>query len=428
MNEGIQLRFVSAVGLLCMIGVAWAFSEKRRAINWRLVLWGVGLQVALGVILLRTRVSTWVFDGMRHIINALNDATLEGSRFVFGTVAEKFSIAGSALMGRDDAITFDATFLVQVLPVIIFVSALSAVLFHLRITQLVVRGIAWVMRRTLKTSGAETFGAALLIFLGIESLSAVQAYVKNMTRSEMCTVMTTFMATIAGSVMVVYATAFGAEPGHLLTASLMSAPAAILISKLLVPETGEPETGQKGHVDVPIGTHNVVDAAVAGTGAGLNMALNVAAMIIVFVGFIHLLNILTPALTGFVTGGRLSFTFTTAMGYAFRPVAFLLGVATKDVADVARLLGTKTVLNEFLAYIDLNYLRMENVLSPRSVTIATYALCGFANPGSLGIVMAGMNSLAPERRDDWVRLGWRTFLGGTLACFMTACIAGMLLV
>jgi CNT family concentrative nucleoside transporter len=217
--------------------------------------------------------------------------------------------------------------------------------------------------------------------------------------------------------MVVYAN-FGAEPGHLLAASLMSAPAAILISKLMVPETEEPETRGTVRVKVPVESHNVLDAAARGTGEGLHLALNVGAMIIAFIGIVYLLDLLLSALTGL--------TFVGVMGYVFRPFAFLLGVPSKDVATVAELLGTKTVLNEFLAYFSLSQLP-EDALSPRSRMVATYALCGFANPGSLGILIAGLTGIVPERRKDIVQLGLKAFVGGTLACFMTACVAGILL-
>jgi CNT family concentrative nucleoside transporter len=273
------------------------------------------------------------------------------------------------------------------------------------------------MRRTLKTSGAETLGAGLLIFLGIESVSAIRVYLASMTRSELLTVMTTFMATIAGSVMVTYAT-FGAEPGHLLTASLMSAPAAILMSKIMVPETGEPQTSGAAPVRVQVDSHNLFDAVTRGTNQGLQMALAVGAMVLVFVALIALLDMILHGLTGT--------TFAELMGYAFRPVAFVLGVPSSDVGAVAQLLGKKTILNEFLAYLDFQTLLAEDKLSPRGAVIATYALCGFANPGSIGIMIAGLDVLAPERRKDVTGLSVKAFIGGTLACFSTACVAGIL--
>ena len=406
----IMPRLISALGLLCMLALAWALSENKKRVDWRLVLFGVLLQAAIGVLLLLTPIKGILFDLMGKAVGLLTESALEGERMLFGALAEDLDI--------------NAVFAFQALPVIFFVSAISAILYHLRVIQAVVRGVTWVMRRTLKTSGAETFGAALLIFLGIESMTAVRAYLKTMTRSELCTVMTAFMATIAGSVMILYAT-FGAEPGHLLTASLMSAPAAIVISKIMVPETGHPKTRGRVEISVPVESHNIVDAAARGTSEGLMLTLNVGAMIIVFIGLVHLLNL--------VFQGLLGHPFEQVMGAFFYPFAVLLGVPLKDAGTIGELLGTKTVLNEFLAYMHLKGMVAESAmgldagLSPRSIMIATYALCGFANPGSLGILVAGMAGLVPDRRREVTQLGLRAFVGGTLACFTTACVAGILL-
>ncbi len=398
-----MLRLVSVLGLVAFLGIAWLMSENRRAIPWRLLGWGLGLQFILAILILRTGLGEPFFAGVDAVVGVLTDATMEGAEFVFGPTVTGAEGGGVAF---------------QVLPVIIFVASLSAILYHLRIIQLLVRGVAYLMRRTLKTSGAETFGAALLIFLGIESTTAVRGYLHGMTRSELCTLMTTFMGTIAGSVMVVYAT-FGAEPGHLVAASLMSAPAAILISKIMVPETGEPQTQDGAAIDVPVESHNVVDAAAQGAQEGLKLALNIATMLIAFIGLVYLINMGFDAVIGV--------TFTGIMGYVFMPFALLMGVPWHDAATVGELLGTKTVLNEFLAYAALQDLVGPNGLDPRSAAIATYALCGFANPGSLGILIAGVTALIPERRVEVVQLGLKSFVGGTLAAFTTASIAGLLL-
>lgn len=398
------LRLVSAFGLCAMIAVAWALSENRKAISWRLVAWGLALQFAMALIVLKTPLKQALFPKARAVVQVLTDATLAGATFVFGDLPTNPDIK--------------AFFAFQVLPIIIFVSALSAMLHHLRVIQTIVGGIAWVMRRTLKTSGAETFCAALMIFLGIEATTAVSAYVKNMTRSELCVIMTTYMATIAGSVMVLYAS-FGAEAGHLLTASFMSAPAAIVLAKMLVPETGTPETSGNTRVSAAIETHNLIDAAAQGTAQGLKMALNVGAMVIVFVGLVYLLDLIVQSLMGY--------NFVQVLGLLFRPVAWMLGVPSADVSQVAQLLGKKTVLNEMFAYLDLKEMIANNTISPRSVTLATYALCGFANPGSVGITIAGLDALAPARREDVARLSVKAFIGGALASLMTACIAGIVI-
>lgn len=396
-----MLRLVSLAGLLVFLAVAWALSENRRAINWRLVLWGLGLQFGFAVVLLWTRLKEPLFNGMQALVDVLTRSTLEGARFVFG-----------------QDITIVGTIAFQVLPVIIFVSALSAMLYHLHIIQALVRIIAWLMRRTLRSSGAETLGAALLIFIGIEAVSAIRLYMEKMTRSELCTVMSTFMATIAGSVLIIYA-GMGAEAGHLLAASLMSAPAAIVVSKILVPETEEPETAGDHPVRLDVESHNLLDAAARGTADGLRMALNVGAMLIVFIALVYMFNLGLKAV--FDT------SFESLMAYVFYPFAWLMGIPREDVGVVASLLGTKTVLNEFLAYMGLQAAIEDGALQPRSIMIATYALCGFANPGSVGIMIAGMDALVPERRAEVSALSLRAFIAGTLACFMTACVAGVLL-
>ncbi|MGI6461923.1 MAG: NupC/NupG family nucleoside CNT transporter [Candidatus Hydrogenedentales bacterium] len=395
------LRLVSFCGLWIMVFLAWALSEQRREAPWRLVLWGVGLQFAIGAVLLPTRLKGFAFAGAGKLTRVLTDASLEGAGFVFGDLARNPS--------------YGALVAFQVLPVIILVSAVSGVLYHFHVIQAVVRAVSWLMRRTLKTSGAETLGTALLILLGIESMTAIRQYINGMTRSELCTVMTAFMATIAGSVMVVYA-GFGAEPGHLLTASLMSAPAAIVVSKIMVPEREQPATAGHLRVALPIESQNLVDAAARGASQGLALALNVGAMLIAFLGLMYMADLLFGTLTGS--------TFKEVMGWFFRPFALAMGAPPADAAVLGQLLGTKTILNEFLAYLDLQNAKQ---LSSRGHMIATYALCGFANPGSLGILIAGMTSIAPERRNDIVQLGFRSFAGGTLACFMTACVAGVLL-
>ncbi len=394
------LRVISLFGLFCMVALAWLLSESRWRVNWRLAIWGLGLQLFVGICFFWTPLEGPIFMAMQKVVDVLTDSTLEGASFVFGELPKEVPLA------------------FQVLPVIIFVSALSAILYHLRVIQATVRGLSWLMRRTMKTSGAETLTAALLIFMGIESVTAVRGYLLRMTRSELCTVMTTFMATIAGSVMVVYAN-FGAKAGHLLAASLMSAPAAIVISKVLVPETEEPETAGEKPVHVEITSHNIADAATQGTADGLRMALQVGATLIVFIGLVYLLNLFLEAVLGF--------TFQSLMGWIFRPFAFLLGTPWKDIGHVSELLGTKTVLNEFLGYTALRDKIAEGVMSPRAVTISTYALCGFANPGSIGIMIAGIDALIPGRRAEVTQLSLRAFVGGALACFMTACVAGFLI-
>lgn len=416
------LRATSLVGLACMLGVAWLCSEQRRRMPWRVIAWGMGLQLVLGMIVLQTPLGKAFFTGVKQGFDVITDASTAGATFVFGNLT-KVILLESAMTSAPEGMVEEVPFVLsavlafKVLPVIIFVSALAAVLQHLRIIQLVVQGMAWVMRRTMGTSGAETVGAALLVFLGIESVSAVQGYVKEMTRSEIFTIMVGFLATIAASVMVTYTT-FGAEAGHLLAASIMSAPAALVIAKIMVPELGVSKTAGNARVPLPVESHNVFDAAARGSSLGLQMALQVGALLIVFVGFIALIDGALVSIVGE--------TLTGLTKWIFWPFAFVMGVPHGDIAAVSDLLATKSVFNEFLAYKQLEPLVEAGVLHPRSITIATYALCGFANPGSVGILIGALASMAPERRGEVAQLSVKAFVGGTLAAFTTACVAGLL--
>jgi CNT family concentrative nucleoside transporter len=404
MGGALVLRGTSLFGLVVMVGIAWALSENRRAIRWRPVVWGLALQFILAILILRTGFGRAFFEAVNACFAVLTSASKEGSKFVFGKLTESYDIGAIVAF--------------QVLPVIIFVSSLAAILQHLRIIQAVVNAMAWVMRRTMGTSGAETFAAALQVFLGIESLPASRDYLADMTRSELFVIMVTFMGTIATSVMVAYAS-FGAEPGHLLAASIMCAPSALMISKLMIPETGRPRTDGSTRIVVPIETRNVIDAASRGASEGLNLALNVGAMLIAFIALVYLADLVVKGVTGH--------TFASVMGWFFYPFAFLMGVPSSDVGTVAELLGKKTVLNEFLAYADFKPLVESGALHPRSVIIATYALCGFANPGSLGILLGALTAMLPGRRAEIAGMGIKSLIAGTLTCFVTACIAGMLL-
>ena len=417
------LRMMSFVGLVAMFLMAWALSENRRLVPWRIILWGIALQIGLGLIVMRSWFGQTFFSVVRQVFDLLTAASAEGSAFLFGNLTRFFLVEHAYTPGPDGLVQqeffpINAVFAFNVLTVIIFVSGIAAILQHLGIIQATVRGMAWLMQRTFKTSGAETFVTALLVFTGIESVSTIGCYLKNMTRSELFTIMTAYLATIAASVMVAYA-GFGAEPGHLLAASVMSAPAAIAIAKLMIPETGQPETSSGGRFEMTVESENIFDAASRGASLGLSMALNVGAVLIVFVGLIFLLDKGTVALTGVPV--------TVLMGYLFRPFAFIMGVPWKDVAPFAELLATKTIINEFIAYQQMQGLITEGVISKRTITIATYALCGFANPGSLGILIGGMSAIAPERRGDIARMSLRALVAGTLAAFTTACIAGMLI-
>lgn len=396
-------RAVSLAGLFILIGIAWLFCDSRGRVNWRLVVWGVGLQFAFAVIILKTAAGYLVFDVARIVMTRVLDYTDIGSRFMFGNLISDYNIG--------------AIFAFKVLPVIIFVSSLMGVLYHFNIIQAVVRLMALVMQRTMKASGAEALMSAMFVFMGIEATTGVKDYIKKMTRSELFTVMTGFMATIAGSVMAVYVS-FGASAGHLLAASVMSAPAAIAVSKLMTPEVEETLTDDVMNASLKTGDANVIEAAANGASDGLRLAATIGAMMLAFIALIGMMNnILSYAGT----------SFEGITGYLFTPFAFIMGVPWEDCFEVGQLLGVKTVFNEFISYQKMQGMIASGALSPRSITIATYALCGFANFGSIAILIGGIGSIAPERKKDVASMALRALVAGTLASFMTAAIAGALI-
>jgi CNT family concentrative nucleoside transporter len=422
MEDGVQ-RLASFGGLLVMIAIALALSENRRRVRPRTVLAGLGLQLVFALLVLGTPVGRGCFSTIENAFGALLAASNEGARFLFGKLVR------DELTHGGEALSIGAVVAFQVLPIVIFFSAFAGILYYLGITQGVVRGMARVMQKAMGTSGAESLAVALFVFLGIEATTAIIEYIRRMTRSELFTLMTGFMATIAGSVMGAYVS-FGASAGHLLAASVMSAPAAIVIAKIMIPETEEPLT--RGHVRFvpPQEAVNVIDAAARGAGQGLSLALNIGAMLIAFIGLIALANILLGAATApMVEREWLAepLTLQRLFGYAFSPLAAAMGITSwSDAQAVGQLLGTRTVLNEFVAYQQLGGLVAQKAISPRAVVISTYALCGFANFGSVAILIGGLSAIDPQRKGLVARLGIRSMVSGMLACFMTACYAGML--
>ena len=397
-----KYNVLSILGIVILIGLAWLMSENRKRVNWRLVFWGLGLQLIFAVVILKTRVGFVLFDVARKAFDAVIGFSDKGAEFVFGKLVNDFNIG--AIMAF------------KVLPMIIFVSSLSSILYYLGVIQFIVRVMAKIMQKTMKSSGAESLSAALQVFMGIEASTAIRTYLQNMTRSELFTVMVSFMGTIASSVMVAYAS-FGADPGHLLSASIMCAPAAIVMAKLMVPETEIPETLGNVPFKMERTDINIIDAAANGASIGMQFALQVAAMLIAFVSLVWLIE----SLFGFV-----HLSFDSIAGYLFSPLAFILGVPWNEALTVGKLLGTKTVFNEFIAYLQLKELIQAGALSPRSITIATYALCGFANFGSMAIMIGGMGSLAPNKKDTIAALGLKSILAGTFTNLITAAIAGIL--
>jgi CNT family concentrative nucleoside transporter len=408
--SALGLRATSALGLVAMIAIAWALSTDRRRFPWRTVLFGLGLQLALALAMLGTGAGRAVFVAASAVVDGLTRYTLAGTRFVFGPLVDTgFSIV------------------VNVLPVIVFMGSLFAILFHLGVVQRVVRLLAVGLERTLGTSGAESLAAAANVFVGmVEAPLLVRPYVERMTRSELFTVMTTGMATVAGSVLVVYAGMLGGDyAGHLLTASFLSAPGGVLLAKVMVPETETPLTAGGRPADVERTAANVIDAASQGALAGLRLAGAVGALLVAFVALIALANDGLAAAAGLV--GVEGLTFERLLGFGFAPLAWLVGVPASEATRVGALLGVKTVLNEFLAYQELARLVAEGEISQRAAVISSYALCGFANFGSLAILLGGLGGMAPSRRAEIATLGLRSIATGTLATLMAACWAGILL-
>lgn len=405
------LRAISAFGFFTMIAIAWLFSQDRRRFPTVTVAWGVGLQVSLAILLLRTEVGRLFFVGVNELVTRFLSYTRAGIDFVFGGLTQ-----------------MPFSFLIDVLPLIVFMGSFMAVLYHLGIVQKLVDAFAWVLARTMRLSGAESIAGVANVFVGlVESCLVIQPYLKQMTRSELFTLMTLGMATVAGSVLLAYVEMLGSGDfaGHLVTASLLSAPAGMLIAKVMLPETQVPETSPGAQTQIERESVNVIDAAAAGAISGLRLAAYVGAMLIAFVSLIALVNdVLAVAGTSI---GIADLSFQRLLGWALAPVAWLMGIPWSDIVEVGGLLGIKTVLNEFLAYQQLGVLVQEGALQPRSIVIASYALCGFANFGSLAILLGGIGGLVPERRPEVAQLGLRAILAGSLTTFMTACLAGVLL-
>lgn len=393
-------RLIGIAGILMILSIGFLLSEKRERINWKLVGWGLFLQVLFGFLILKT-CPEQIFAGARALFGFIQEFSGKGARFLFGSLVE-----------RSDLV------ILSMGAVIIFVSSIMAILNYLRIIPLVIYAFARLMQKTLQTSGAETLSATMQILMGIEAMTALKAVINRMTRSEVFTVMTCFMATMAGSVMAVYVGVFGANAGYILAASVMSAPGAIVLSKLLIPESDTPETrGQMNWRMIVPGDKGVVEAAATGALDGLRLSAAIAAILLAFVSIIHLLNAIL---------GLVGFSFQEIGGLLFGPIAFLLGIPWDDCFKAGYLLTLKTVFNEWLAYAELQQMVKENQLMPRTVMILTYAMCNFANFGSLAILIGGLSALAPERRQEVSSLGLKALLAGLLGGFMTAAIAGIM--
>ncbi|HDS1581087.1 nucleoside transporter C-terminal domain-containing protein [uncultured Stenotrophomonas sp.] len=428
MVEGLGRIGFGLFGLAVLIGITWLFSNNKRAVDWKLVATGITLQIAFAALVILVPGGRDVFDALGHGFVKVLSYVNEGSGFIFGSLM--------------DTKNYGFIFAFQVLPTIIFFSALMGVMYHLNIMQAIVRVMAWAITKVMRVSGAETTSVCASVFIGqTEAPLTVRPYIAKMTQSELLTMMIGGMAHIAGGVLAAYVGMLGGgDPAqqafyakHLLAASIMAAPATLVVAKLLIPETGTPLTRGTVKMEVEKTSSNIIDAAAAGAGDGLKLALNIGAMLLAFIALIALLN---APLTwiGEVTGlaaqiGKPT-NLSTIFGYLLAPIAWVIGTPWADATTVGSLIGQKVVINEFVAYTELSQIVNGQVagvsLSDEGRLIATYALCGFANFSSIAIQIGGIGGLAPERRHDLAKFGLRAVLGGTIATFMTATIAGVL--
>ncbi len=407
----------SVVGLFVILTIAFCASADRQAIDRRTVAWGLILQLLFALLVLKTTPGRQLFATLGQAINRLLDFGNVGAAFVFGPLGDKeaWPRIMTAVLG-DEGARYSVLFAFQVLPTIIFIAALFAILYYLGVMQMVVRLFSIGMRRFMKASGAESLNVAASIFMGqTEAPLTIRPYLPQMTQSELMTVMTSGMAHISGGIMAAYIL-FGIEASHLLTAVIMTAPGTLVMAKIFVPETEVPQTMGTVKLEVERTDVNIIDAAGRGTAEGLSLALNVGAMLISFLALIALVNAVL---------GLVGLSMQQIFGWVFAPLAWSMGVPWQDASTIGNLLGTRMVLNEFVAYSQLGPLKA--TLDPRSFTIATFALCGFANFSSIGMQIGGIGALAPNRRHDLARLGIRAMVAGTLANFVTATIAGFLL-
>ncbi len=407
-------RFTGVLGILAVLAAAWLGSTDRKHIRWRTVAWGIGLQLIFAFIVLRfdygQRAMAWAGD----VVNSMLASTAAGTRVLFGALGTPNTSLGSI-------------FAFQVLPTIIFISAFFAVLYHIGVMQIIIRGLAWIMLKTMRISGAESMNVAASIFMGqTEAPLTIRPFLSGATRSELMTIMTSGMAHVSGGIMAMYI-AQGVAARHLLAAVIMTSPGTILISKMLVPETGTPAT--EGRVVIPEQEEhkeeNLIGAIARGTIDGGKLAMNVAIMLVSFLALVALLDSLLGWVHIHAGFHWVPGSLGQILGFVFAPVAWLIGVPWRDCGIIGNLLGTRMALNEVIAYIGLG--TQKAALLPRSFTIATFALCGFANLGSIGMQIGGIGALVPERRNDLARLGIRAMLAGTMANLISASIAGIFL-
>ena len=397
-------RFTGFLGLAVVLGVAWLFSTHKKEIKLRLILWGMGLQFAFAVLVLKTGFGK-VFQAIGDGVNAMLGYAEVGSQFLFGPLGTKGGPYG-------------VIFAFQVLPIVIFIASFFSILYYLGVMQFVVKAMAIGMQKIMGVSGAESLNVAASIFMGqTEAPLTIKPFLAGLTESELFTIMTAGMAHVSGSIMVAYVQVAHVDVVHLLTAVIMTAPGAIMIAKILEPETGLPETSGEISVNIPSTDANVLDAAARGASEGLHLAFNVAGMLIAFIALVALVN-------GLMKMVHPGFTLEHVLAIVFKPFAFVMGVPWSEAGQIGTLLGKRMVINEFVAFLDLGQMTM---LGAKAKLISTFALCGFANFSSIAIQVGGIGALVPERRGDLARLGFKAMIAGTLANFLSACLAGMLM-
>jgi len=408
----------SIAGLVVFTSIAWLISENRTKVSFKIIIAGIIIQLVVGLILLKLPAFRNFFVSLNRLVLSLEESTTAGTSMVFGYLGGGKLPFAEKYPGASFILAFRA------FPLILLISAISALLFYWKILPVVVKAFSWALQKTMGLGGAEGLGVSANIFVGmVESPLFIRPYLNAMTRSEIFTLMTSGMATIAGTVMVLYASILSNVipdiMGHILTASIISVPAAIMISKIMVPETGRLTSGE---LSSPEEALSAMDAITKGTMQGIQLLINIIAMLIVLVALVHLVNIILGVLPEF---GDQPVTLQRLLGLVMAPVVWLMGVPWKEAPVAGALMGTKIILNEFLAYLDMSRLA-QGALSHKTLVIMTYAMCGFANPGSLGIMIGGMGTMAPERRDEIVSLGFRSIVAGTLATCMTGAVVGIL--
>ena len=417
------LQLVSALGIVAILLLTWAISANRALFPWRTVIWGMILQFTFAIFILKTPIGLRVFQGAQIVVDQLNVYANEGAKMVFGPLADGETLRKT--FGPAQGFVFA----VSVAATIILISALSSLLYHWGVLQKVVAAMAYVMMKTMRTSGSESLAGAANIFLGQnEAALVIKPYLAKMTQSEIVALMTTGFSTIATGVMAVYAGMEGISAGHILTASVLGAPAGLLTAKVVFPETETSETGERCHFDIERTTLNSFDALCHGANEGMMLSITVMAMLVAFVALVALVNGLV-AWPQNVLGIQNTLTIQQVLGWLNAPFAWLIGVPWRDCSFIGQILGERIVTNEFVGYVDLsNYVKMNpNALDQRSIVLASYALCGFANFSSIAIQIGGIGALAPTRRADLARLGLKSMIAGLLACYLFAAVVGMLI-